>query len=190
MHYYIIKITIKDFAKNFVETGKAIDLQNGRFFIPDFIDHQYPSGLQINNKAHGNFISELLKYDVITEIEDGTFKPLQSPLQGSKVMVKVMVQEKVMVKAKDENQFKKPSVEEIAIYLLQKYPKADRRAIDKFSEKFWNHYENNGWKVGKNKMKSWILALTSWSETIQKDLFPMSITTSGPLSFSSKNMHR
>lgn len=28
--------------------------------------------------------------------------------------------------------------------------------------KFWNHYESNGWMVGKNKMKSWKGAVATW----------------------------
>ena len=90
------KITVSQFNKSFVETGKAIDLKNGKYFFPDFIDHQYPSGLQSNNKAHNGFISELLKYQVIYETSEGIFKPLPSPLQGAKVMV--MVKEEVKVK--------------------------------------------------------------------------------------------
>ena len=30
------------------------------------------------------------------------------------------------------------------------------------AEKFWNHYESNGWKVGRNPMRSWHAALTNW----------------------------
>lgn len=30
------------------------------------------------------------------------------------------------------------------------------------AEKFWNHYESNGWKVGKVPMKSWKAAITNW----------------------------
>lgn len=28
--------------------------------------------------------------------------------------------------------------------------------------KFWNYYESNGWKVGKNRMISWPNALAHW----------------------------
>jgi len=71
-----------------------------------------------------------------------------------------------------ENQFQKPSIDEIFDYLRTKYPDGSFDGTKVFSEKFWSHYENNGWKVGKNKMKNWKLAITSWSETLQKDLFP------------------
>jgi uncharacterized protein YdaU (DUF1376 family) len=89
-----------------------------------------------------------------------------------------------------ENQFKKPTQIEISIHLSEKYPTANKNSINTFSEKFWSHYENNGWKVGKNKMKNWKLALTSWSETIQKDLFPSVVKSIPSPSFNSKNMNR
>ena len=76
-----------------------------------------------------------------------------------------------------ENQFTKPDQAEIYDFVLQKYPLANIQGALNFADKFWSHYENNGWKVGKNKMKNWKLALTSWSETIQKDLFPQLVKT-------------
>ena len=30
------------------------------------------------------------------------------------------------------------------------------------AEKFLNYYESNGWKVGRNAMKSWVHALNNW----------------------------
>lgn len=35
-------------------------------------------------------------------------------------------------------------------------------------EKFFNYYESNGWKVGKNPMKSWPHALINWKNNITK----------------------
>tara|TARA_B100000497_G_C7311874_1_gene209718 strand:- start:81 stop:518 length:438 start_codon:yes stop_codon:yes gene_type:complete len=29
-------------------------------------------------------------------------------------------------------------------------------------EKFWNYYESNGWKAGKNKMKNWQASARNW----------------------------
>ena len=75
---------------------KIIPLDNGtKWFIPSFIEFQYPSGLSENNKAHTGIIKSLDKYKY--EIEN--FKPHTSPLQGDKVMVmdKVMVKDKVKV---------------------------------------------------------------------------------------------
>ena len=76
--YIGVTISEKDW-QNFIETGKAIDLKDGKFFFPDFIQHQYPKGLNENNPAQKNFILELNKYKLL----DGSLKPLLRPLQGS-----------------------------------------------------------------------------------------------------------
>lgn len=76
---------------------KIIPLDNGsKWFIPSFIEFQYPSGLNENNKAHTGIIKNLEKYK--EEIDN--YKPLNSPLQGDKVMVK----DKVKVMDKDKEQ--------------------------------------------------------------------------------------
>lgn len=36
-------------------------------------------------------------------------------------------------------------------------------------DKFWNYYESNGWKVGKNPMKSWPAALRNWWSRVRDD---------------------
>ena len=33
------------------------------------------------------------------------------------------------------------------------------------AEKFFNHYESNGWYVGKNKMKDWKAAVRGWERS-------------------------
>lgn len=166
------KVDILGFEKFFVETGKAIDLENGRYFLPDFIEHQYPGGLSLTNPAHKNFIAELLKFNLLDE----NLKPLQSPFKGSKVKVKVKVKEEVKVKEDVKTdflqKFQKPSQLEISDFLLQKYPDANLQGAINFAEKFWNSYENKDWKINNVKMKNWKLAISNWSETLQKDLFP------------------
>ncbi|MEK0423644.1 MAG: hypothetical protein RLZ95_1554, partial [Bacteroidota bacterium] len=70
--------------------NKIIPLDNGsKWFIPSFIEFQYPSGLNENNKAHIGVIKNLERYK--QEIDN--YKPLDSPLQGDKDMV--MVKDKV-----------------------------------------------------------------------------------------------
>lgn len=54
--------------------------------------------------------------------------------------------------------FMRPTVQEIRDYCSEKgYLHVD-------AEYFWNYYENIGWKVGKNKMKSWRLAVANWDK--------------------------
>lgn len=94
--YIGFEISEKDFNV-FLEKGKAIDLKNGKYFFPDFIEHQYPKGLSLHNPAQKNFIVELQRNLLI----DDDLKPLYRPFEGSKVMVKVMEKEKVKVEVKE-----------------------------------------------------------------------------------------
>lgn len=74
------KIEKKDFEEAFLKTQKAIDLNNGKYFFPDFIQHQYPKGLSEKNPAQINVILELKKYGLI----DQNLEVVASPFQGTK----------------------------------------------------------------------------------------------------------
>ena len=52
--------------------------------------------------------------------------------------------------------FKPPSSDELSLQAA-KIGLPEREA-----EKFFCYYASNGWKVGKNKMKQWRIALTGW----------------------------
>jgi hypothetical protein len=87
---------------------KVIPIDGGsKWFIPSFVEFQYPSGLSINNKAHIGIIKILEKYQ--NEIDAS--KPLASPLHGAKDMDKDkdMVMDKEM--DKDKVKTEKPKVE-------------------------------------------------------------------------------
>lgn len=51
--------------------------------------------------------------------------------------------------------FLPPSLDEIRAYISEK-----QYSVNPL--KFFNHYESNGWLVGKNKMKNWKAAIVSW----------------------------
>ena len=53
--------------------------------------------------------------------------------------------------------FNRPSVDEVNRYVLDKnYTISAQRFID--------HYDSNGWKVGKNSMKDWKAAVRTWQQ--------------------------
>ena len=57
--------------------------------------------------------------------------------------------------------FVKPTLEEITAFCEEKGLKIN-------VNKFYLHYESNGWRVGKNAMKSWQATVQKWAET-EKD---------------------
>jgi len=52
--------------------------------------------------------------------------------------------------------FTKPSLEEINNFILENNLKVN-------AEHFYDYYESNGWKVGKNSMKDWKATLRNWN---------------------------
>ena len=59
--------------------------------------------------------------------------------------------------------FIKPSLDDVAIY-MNDYAIEKHLTVNHHSEsqRYFNHYESNGWKVGKNSMKNWQAAARSW----------------------------
>lgn len=92
--YIDAKVTEKQFDECFIKTGKAVQVDTGKFFFPDFIEHQYPSGLSEKNPAHKNFILTLKKYDLVnkdlTVKFKGSSKGLQRDSEVPQVIVKVI----------------------------------------------------------------------------------------------------
>jgi len=71
-----------------------------------------------------------------------------------------MQKQKQMHKQKDIRQgtaFQKPSLDEVKL-AMEKAGLPEKEAI-----KFFNHYESNGWRVGKNPMKSFPHAVGNWA---------------------------
>ena len=50
---------------------------------------------------------------------------------------------------------KRPTLDEVRAKIIERGYSVD-------AEAFWNYYESNGWKVGKNPMKKWESALVTW----------------------------
>ena len=59
---------------------------------------------------------------------------------------------------KQVKRFVKPTPQELIEYFNSKGSNQDE------SEKFFNYYESNGWKVGKNPMKNWKAAASNWAK--------------------------
>jgi len=62
--------------------------------------------------------------------------------------------------AKAKPRFVEPSLIDVQNYFLDKTKNREQSGIE--GMKFHAYYESNGWKVGKNKMKSWQSAATGW----------------------------
>ena len=95
------KIDSKEAIKSFDEKIIIFDKGN-KWFIPSFLEFQYPSGLNPDNRAHNSVIILLEKYN----LRISNNKPLISPSEGSMDMDMVKDMDKNMVKAEKKIKFK------------------------------------------------------------------------------------
>jgi hypothetical protein len=57
--------------------------------------------------------------------------------------------------ARGRGVFKRPSLAEVKAYCQERHNSIDPQA-------FLDHYDSNGWKVGKNSMKNWKASIHTW----------------------------
>ncbi len=62
---------------------------------------------------------------------------------------------------KKESRFQRPTLPQIQDYVFEK-------ALNVDPERFFDYYESNGWRVGRNPMKDWKAALRNWSSKDSK----------------------
>lgn len=65
-------------------------------------------------------------------------------------------EEEEEIEEKDKK-FKKPTIDEIALYMEEK-------GMNNVSERFYNFYEAKGWMIGKNKIKNWKACVSTWKD--------------------------
>lgn len=70
------------------------------------------------------------------------------------------------------SRFRAPTYDEILSFMKEKNSLAgnvwnDAKVVTE-SKAFFNHYESNGWMVGKNKMKNWEAAVRNWMNNNSK----------------------
>ena len=76
-----------------------------------------------------------------------------------------------------QSRFTKPTLEEV-----REYCQSRKNSVD--PQKFLDHYESNGWRVGKNPMRNWQASVRTWEQT---QLGPAPKTTTSQKQFSGYN---
>lgn len=74
------------------------------------------------------------------------------------VLKNKLLESNVPVSAVKKKRFIKPTLEEIKQYCIERGNKVD-------AQHFFDYYESNGWKVGKNSMKDWKAAVRTWERS-------------------------
>jgi hypothetical protein len=157
VNWPLVSFHIKDYAFNknaFKE--RVVELREDKWFIPKFVEFQYKTGLNPENRAHQSVLSILKK--------EGACKGLIRGIKGRKDTE----QDKDKDMDKEERGEVKergvpPSRDSIVKYFL------DLKSTNDEADKFFDHFESNGWRIaGKTPMKNWQAAVRNWIRRIDK----------------------
>lgn len=74
------------------------------------------------------------------------------------VLKNKMLEENIPANNPKRKRFVKPTVEEVSQYCIERNNNVD-------AQHFYDYYESNGWKVGKNSMKDWKAAVRTWERS-------------------------
>ena len=108
---------------------------------------------EVKRKCNGDSVTKALpekrreEKNNNTETQDAVASNVPVVVEPDATLVKAL--------KKRQPNFSKPSVQDVIAYALE-----IQAAVD--AKSFWDYYESNGWRVGKNKMKNWRAAMSGW----------------------------
>ena len=149
-------------------TGEAPDLRgNERFVFPmmkEQIDRDTEKYEAFRRKQSENIKKRWDTKD--TTVYHGIFGNTKSTKEKEKEKEKENIKERT-TNVVPKKSFSKPTPEEVDAYCRER-----RNGID--GEAFVDHYESNGWMIGKTPMKDWKAAVRTW-ERNRKDERPQEV---------------
>jgi len=151
------------FTKHFI-----IPFENGVVVIRHWKENNY---IQNDRKKDTIYLNELNRLDIDNNVYNLYPECIQNVHVGKDRIGKDRIGKDRIGKDKESALFKKPSLEEIKEYCIER-----NNSID--SDIFYDFYESKGWFVGKSKMKDWKAAVRNWERREfekKKDNLPPSI---------------
>lgn len=144
-------------------------LSETKIWLVDFIEFQYGLPLNINSPVHKKVIYLLKKHKISDTLLDTLCNRVSNRVKEED---KDKDKEKDKEKEEDKkgsprgnNRFIKPTIEMVRDYCQER-----GKGVD--PEEWFDHYESNGWKVGKNPMKDWEAAVRTWERSEFKNQKP------------------
>lgn len=142
----LIKIIRRKIDKVKVKNLYSLDLFDHENVVKEI---QYPSerdSLEVVQEVHQG--SERGALEVVNEVHPNQeVEPVREPREGDFIPKRVT--------------FVKPSLQEIQKFISEKNLNVD-------TETFFDYYEANGWKAGKNPMRNWEATLRNWDRREKK----------------------
>lgn len=151
--------TIKQALSVFKDLGLIDVLDNGAIYMLDIQNFIGKGSSEADRKREYRQQIETERTNVQTnlrQISDKSTPEIEIELEKD-----IEIEKEIHSSAKStttkRKRFEKPTLSQITQYCLERNNNVN-------AEQFYDYYESNGWKVGKNSMKDWKAAVRTWEK--------------------------
>lgn len=155
--------TVQLALKTFQEFG-MIEVIEGVITIPNWSKHQSLDQLENRKEYMREYMANYREKQ--KQIACKTNSKVNSKVNVNSLEEDIDKKEEIKNKKEDINKnkrFIKPSLDEIKSYI-------DENNLNVNAQYWFDYYESNGWRVGKNPMKDWKACIRRWNKTEMTDL--------------------
>lgn len=156
--------TIKQALSMFKELGLIEILENGAIYMLDIQNFIGKGSTEADRqRLYDRRISEERKQKKLTQSRN-----LEEILEKSTPEIEIELEKDIEIEKEihssakstttKRKRFEKPSISDIKEYCIERNNNVN-------AEQFFDYYESNGWKVGKNSMKDWKAAVRTWERS-------------------------
>ena len=155
--------TIKQALSMFKELGLIEILENGAIYMLDIQNFIGKGSTEADRqRLYDRRISEERKQKKLTQSRN-----LEEILEKSTPEIEIELEKEIKIEKEinssastttKRKRFEKPTLSEIKQYCIERKNNVN-------AEQFFDYYESNGWKVGKNSMKDWKAAVRTWERS-------------------------
>ena len=156
--------TIKQALSMFKELGLIEILENGAIYMLDIQNFIGKGSTEADRqRLYDRRISDERKQKKLTQSRN-----LEEILEKSTPEIEIELEKEIKIEKEIDSsakstttkrkRFEKPTLSEIKQYCIERNNNVN-------AEQFFDYYESNGWKVGKNSMKDWKAAVRTWERS-------------------------
>ena len=151
--------TVKQALSIFKDLGLIDVLENGAIYMLDIQNFIGKGSSEADRKREYRQRIETDRTNVQTNLRQISEKsPPEIEIELEK---DIEIEKEIHSSAKStttkRKRFEKPTLSEIKAYCIERNNNVD-------AQHFYDYYESNGWKVGKNSMKNWQAAVRTWEK--------------------------
>ena len=151
--------TVKQALSIFKDLGLIDVLENGAIYMLDIQNFIGKGSSEADRKREYRQRIETDRTNVQTnlrQISEKSPPEIEIELEKDIEIVKEIHSSAKSTTTK-RKRFEKPTLSEIKAYCIERNNNVD-------AQHFYDYYESNGWKVGKNSMKNWQAAVRTWEK--------------------------